>query len=180
ELVRSRTRELPLHPAYLADDEGRVLIHPDPARQRQVRLASAGLAADVPRAEDDEALHPFAPHLAEGKQDAAQLAPYLAPRDERGRTRLPGGSFYHTRQPFLGRVGQRVYRGHWKELDATLVQLARDDVSVRYALLPEELQLDCSSAEGLEAARQQLVARQRELGLADPPSWEPPVHYREF
>src|SRR5438034_704274 len=60
EYVRARTRHLPRHLTWLTDGDGRLLIHPDPQRQQQIRLASAGIEGDPPRADEDDALRNFA------------------------------------------------------------------------------------------------------------------------
>src|SRR5262249_39810063 len=82
EYVRSQTRYLPRHLTWLTDSDGRLLIHPDPQRQQQIRLASAGIEGDPPRADEDEALQSFAMHFK--KTSAAEQRAF---REQHGEQR---------------------------------------------------------------------------------------------
>ena len=181
--IRERTRHLPRHLFYLTDETGRLLIHPDPARQKQIRLASAGVEGTAPTVDDDEALNTFAPLFEKLRQNSAQQDLRLERGTGYPERVLEDLAFYHVTQPFQKEADQAFLKDHWKELEALLADRGRAEPSLRYSVLPAypwEVRVSCRFEDKLRAIETALLERERDRGLAKPPDWENIVRCDKF
>src|SRR5262245_9037606 len=112
EYVKVRSRHLPRHLLFLTDDQKHLLIHPDPAVQQQIRLASAGQDPDWPTVEDEPALAPFARHY-EQKRASQQQELRRQRGDEQPRVPLKE-RLYCSRQPLTDEKAQTFLKKEWQ------------------------------------------------------------------
>jgi PAS domain S-box-containing protein len=183
EFIRVRTHSLPRRLVYLTDSDGRLLIHPDPEKQQQVRLASAGLGVAAPTASTEEALEPFAP-LFEAHRTAGAQQEFRRERgDQRERLQLPELTFHYATQAFRTPTQKEFLEADWQKLDRMLHERARADRGLRYTILPAapwEIRLACQTSEDMQQIQADLLALEEGQGLTDLPAWQPDVACQTF
>src|SRR5262249_32420076 len=182
EYIRAHSRHLPRHLLYLTDEDGRILIHPDPDRQQQVRLASAEIEGNPPRADTDDALQYCAARFE--KMSAAQQSAF---REQHGEQRpevaLPALRFSIATQSFKNGAEQEWLRENHQMLNDTLLEQARKYPGLRFDRLhaaSSAIQVSCREPDQLRAVQDVLGQIERSGGLASPPGWSSTVECRTF
>src|SRR5262245_43264569 len=182
EFVRINTRHLPRHLTWLTDFDGRLLIHPEPSRQQQIRLASAGLEGDAPRAEEEGALRDFTPRFE--KTSAAEQRAF---REQHGEQRtdvaLPELTFFIASQTFAPGAEQHWLGEHHDALNKTLEELGHRHPRMRYSRLhatSTTIQVSCREPQQFDEVQSALGKIEVEGGLKSPPRWSSPVECRTF
>jgi PAS domain S-box-containing protein len=182
EYIRAHSRHLPRHLLYLTDEDGRILIHPDPNRQQQVRLASAGIEGNPPRADTDDALQYCAARFE--KMSAAQQSAF---REQRGEQRpevaLPELRFSIATQSFKKGAEQEWLRENHRMLNDALLELGRKFPGLRFDRLhaaSSAIQVSCREPDQLRAVQDDLGQKEQSGGLASPPGWSSVVECRTF
>jgi PAS domain S-box-containing protein len=181
EFVHAHTRHLPRHLTWLTDSDGHLLLHPEPRRQQQIRLASANVEGELPRADEEEALRSFAAHFKN-----TSVAEHRAFREQHGEQQpevpLPGLGFFISTQTFAPGAEQAWLREHHAELNKTLTELAHDHPGMRFERVhgtSSSIQVSCREAGHLDEVQRVLSDKEREGGLS-PPRWRGSVECRTF
>ncbi len=181
QFIRFRARFLPRHLIYLTDDAGRLLLHPDRERQKQLRLDSSRGLDRLPTVRDEPALEPFAKHFA--KRTSSQQQAFRKERgDARNDVLLDDVAFSYAMQRLDSSADRARMEKHWEILGDKLLDLSEQHHGLRF-FLPSAasgtLEISHPDAGVLTRVQSEVLAWQKEQGW-NAPNWMAPVRCEHF